>query len=100
MTDVIFRKWPDSEGGGVIALFPCEPGTNDPATCQSFEHVGQHGPANPGWVIDRTRPATPAEYAALKRELESPPYSYSLTVHQRTPHNAARIRGQAAGRRS
>ena len=42
-TAVLFRKWPDSEGGGIIALFPYLAGTSDLATCESYEHAGQHG---------------------------------------------------------
>ncbi len=83
LTPVIFRVWPKSEGGGVIALFPTLPGTSDPHTCESFEHVGQHGSAACHGVINRTRPAKPAEYAALKRELESAPYNYNLKVYAR-----------------
>ncbi len=83
LTPVVFRVWPKSEGGGVLALFPTEPGTNDPHTCSSYEHVGQHGSADCHGLINRTRPAKPAEYASLKRELESPPYEYNLKVHAR-----------------
>jgi hypothetical protein len=71
---VVFRVWPKSEGGGVIALFP-EDG-------QSYEHVGGHGSYDHGLVY-RTRAATPAEYADLKRELESAPYHYKLRVMRR-----------------
>jgi hypothetical protein len=95
-TVVIFRKWPAREGGGVIALFPYEPANlSDPAMCESYEHVGQHGAANYYGVIDRTKPASPDEYAALKRELESEPFNYQLTVRQRTPHDASQVRTEA-----
>lgn len=74
-TPVIFRKWKprrefDEEGGDIIALFPTELGTNDPYTSSSYEHVGQHGSADPGEVMKATVPATPTEYADLKAELE------------------------------
>jgi hypothetical protein len=39
-----------------------------------------------------TRPATPEEYADLKRELERPPYEYRLHVIKRTPKDSADIR--------
>lgn len=64
---VVFRTWPKK--GDTIALFPTIPGTNDPATCQSYQHVGQHGAADPAIVRD-TRPATPAEIGELTAELE------------------------------
>jgi hypothetical protein len=98
ITVVMFRKWRDTSmiGDGVIALFPCEPADHTGLMCESYEHVGQHGAASPTSVVSRTRPATEAEYAALKRELETPPYGYRLRIVQRTPKNAADIRRQAA----
>ena len=63
-TKVIFRKFP---GGDVIALFPEIAGSMNPGTMQSYMHVGQHGAAD---CVDLTKPATPAEYADLKKELE------------------------------
>jgi hypothetical protein len=95
-TVVIFRKWPASDGGGIIALFPYEPASPDGSQwCQSYMHVGQHGRAAYFPVIDGTRPASPEEYAALKRELESEPFNYRLTVRQRTPHDAGDVRTAA-----
>jgi len=86
-TIVIFRKWHTRQDGhGVIALFPGVPGGRA-GLCDSFEHMGQHGSADPAAVIRRTRPAAPAEYADLKNELEAAPYGYVLDVRQRTPHN-------------
>lgn len=85
-TVVIFRKFKDD--GAIIALFICEPGNSDPDTCMSYMHVGQHSSATAN-LVDATRPATPAEYASLKHELEAMPYEYVLDVRQRTPHDAA-----------
>jgi hypothetical protein len=85
-TIVVFRKWHTrADGHGIIALFPGIRDTNR-GTCSSFEHTGQHGAADYAGVIARTLPARPADYAALKRELESAPYSYVLDVRQRAPH--------------
>ena len=98
-TIVIFRRWraqrDRSFGDGIIALFPCVPGDNTGLRCESYEHHGQHGPAELGGVMDRTRAAAPAEYATLKRELESAPYGYVLDVRLRTPHDAV-LRRHAA----
>lgn len=97
LTDVIFRKWPKSKGGDVLALFPGDPGTDNQHTCSSFQHIGQHGSADPRLCILRTQPARPDEYAALKRELESAPYNYRLSVIQRhTPKHLAARRAQLA----
>ena len=81
-TPVIFRKWPKSEGGDVIALFPTLVGTMDPYTCESYEHVGQHGSADPQGVMQATKPAKPAEYADLMAELKSIGYD-DLVVYQK-----------------
>lgn len=78
---VLFRMWEKD----VIAIFPEIVG-NDPVTCQSYMHVGQHGACDPNHVIRRSRPATPAEYADLKAELES--RGYVLQVIQRQPKDA------------
>ena len=91
---VIFRQWRvrSRYDGGIIALFPYEPGTNDPSTCQSYEHVGQHGAAHLADVMSVTRPASPEDYAPLMRELESAPYTYRLAPIQRTPKDASDVR--------
>ena len=84
-TIVVFRKWHDDGyiGDGIIALFPEL--TDEIGKVLSYEHVGQHGDASYNHVIYNSRAATPEEYAALKRELESPPYGYKLAVRKRRP---------------
>lgn len=82
---VVFRRWPAREGGTVLALFP---GIDEGhGMCACYEHVGQHGAADYGSCIARTRPAflADADVLALRRELESAPYGYRLTVRQRKP---------------
>jgi hypothetical protein len=86
-TIVIFRKI----RGEVIALFPTEPGTSDPRTCWSYTHTGQHGAAcasGHGWPL-----AAPAEFAPLKRELES--LGYVLDVRTRSCPAYAATRRQS-----
>lgn len=87
-TKVIFRVWHNNSG--VIALFPEEPGTNNAYTCSSYEHVGQHGAADPVNVIQLTRPAKPDEYADLKAELER--IGYALKVCQRITRESLDVR--------
>lgn len=94
ITDVIFRKWPKSEGGGIFALFVSDPATNDPHECSSYEHTGQHGAASPDGCIARTNPATLAEYADLARELSSAPYHYNLNIVRR--HTAKHLDARRA----
>jgi hypothetical protein len=92
-TVVIFRKWPASEGGGIIALFPYEPAdVEDPMWAGSYMDQGGYGRANYWIVMDGTSPATPDEYAALQRELESEPNGYRLAVRVRTPKDAVAVR--------
>lgn len=97
-TPVIFRKYPNIRGGEVIALFPAELGTYDPRLCSSFVHVGQHGSADPLACIDNTRPAREAEYADLRKELESAPYGYRLKVYQRHKREFYKMREAEARR--
>ncbi len=77
-TIVIYRTYPE---GDVIALFPCEPGTMEWWTCSSYQHIGQHGAAQPDAVVRMTRPATAEEIAPLRTELES--IGYKLIERQR-----------------
>lgn len=70
-TVVIFRKFKE---GDIIALFPENTGTLDPNTCDSYQHIGQHGAADVGIIYD-TKLATPEEYADLLEELISIGYN-------------------------
>ena len=81
---VVFRKYPDT--GNVIALLPEWPGkvSDGGYACDSYMHVGQHGAADPVGVVGDTVPATPAEYADLKTELES--LGYVVRPRKRITH--------------
>ena len=85
-TIVVFRKWGKKNGGDVIAIFPFELGTNDPNTCSSYQHLGQHGAANDFEVVRATKLATAAEYAPLKAELEQ--IGYNLEIRRKLTPNA------------
>lgn len=78
-TKVIFRYWEND----VIAIFPEDADSPNPRYCESYQHVGGHGSCDPNAIVEVSRPATPEEYASLKRELESDPYFYELKVIQR-----------------
>ena len=77
-TPVIFRMY-RTNPKTCLALFPYEDG--GPGCCMSYEHIGQHGEANYLSVMGITVPATPAEYADLKAELET--IGYNLKVINR-----------------
>lgn len=91
-TPVIFRKYRNSRGGEVVALFPAEAWSADGRTCPCYVHLGQHGEADPQAVVNMTRAATPAEYADLKAELEAEPYRYRLHVIKRLHRAYADLR--------
>ena len=80
ITPVIFRVW-RRKPGGVLALFPTV--VHD-GLCSSYEHVGQHSYANYIGCMLQTRPAQPAEYADLKRELECD-HGYNFKIYRRRP---------------
>lgn len=92
-TAVIFRIWPKSEGGDIIAIFPSIPGTFDPHTCQSYQRIGQHGACDPMALTQALRLAKPSDYAELASELER--IGCVLDIRRRIPRNALEIRRAA-----
>lgn len=69
---VIFRMYKHQGNDVCIAFFPALPGDMNPyRTCQSYEHIGQHGAATIDFYLKDTRPATPEEYKDLLDELTS-----------------------------
>jgi hypothetical protein len=71
---VLFRADADGE---VTAVFPFEEGSPGMMTC--YAHIGQHSSCDIGW-LENTRAATEDEYASLKQELESAPFTYKLMI--------------------
>lgn len=90
---VVFRKWRTKEGG-ILALFPAVAATME-GHCLSYEHVGGHGGADYRHCLRSTRPASPAEYADLKEELETH-YGYKLRVVKRVGCRVHEKRREAA----
>ena len=80
-TDVIFRRWPDTDFNLIIALFPYEIDNIEKGFVSSYEHLGQHSGADYDGVIRGTVPAKENEYHALKSELES--IGYNLNIVKR-----------------
>ncbi len=75
-TVVVFRKFRE---GDVIALFPNI--TEGLGRCLSYMHIGQHGAASYGMLVQDTELASEEEYAPLKQELEQ--IGYVLKVQKR-----------------
>lgn len=73
-TKVIFRII----DGEVIALFPEEPNSiQEPNTCMSYMHVGQHGGASIE-LCHTLKKATPEQYADLHKELTCSGYTLEV----------------------
>jgi hypothetical protein len=68
---VMFRK----EGDHILAVFPTVP-----SSCKGdvtvYAHVGQHSGAEWAYIMTKTQPAEPSEYAALARELRQIGYRF------------------------
>lgn len=89
---VIFRKYPDEDGGEVFALLPTLPGTCAPSTCLSYQHVGQHGSADIAGCIKTTQPATAEQYADLLAELQGIYSENTLEVFEKEESWMRRMR--------
>ncbi len=76
-TPVIFRK---DKSGGITAVFPTLPGTDDPATMTCYAHIGQHSACSRAWY-DTTKLASRREYEVLKAELVR--CGYKLKVYKK-----------------
>lgn len=76
---VVFRKVRYSDGEEILALFPTMRERNDLCVC--YARIGQHSGADYRACVARGCPATPEEYASLKKELED--MGYSLIVRKR-----------------
>lgn len=87
MDKIIFRKWPN---GDIIALFPQISASIYGYSCNSYEHISQHGAANYSLVVSKTTLAMPAEYAELLAELEQ--IGYNPLSAKRSGSQDAKIR--------
>jgi hypothetical protein len=87
LTAVIFRKDKDGE---IFALFPELPGTNESHTCQSYQHIGQHGSADYTHCIRATSPAKLEEYNELHKELTRIGYRLQTFRREQSIHRIRR----------
>ncbi len=88
---VIFRQFKDD--GDLIAIFPNEPADNR-GNVSSYQHVGQHGAADPKLASSsETRPAPEGQALyALRRELAE--IGYDRLVEVRTLAEARQVEGR------
>lgn len=90
---VVFRK---DRTGDIFALFPTECEDYTGRYCGCYQHVGQHCSADYFGCIQDSRPATPAEYADLKTELERIGYTLRVIRRASPAHHEARRQEAAA----
>lgn len=67
----------ENEKGQVFAFFTDEMYSHDKNLRTCYSHIGQHSACHVDYAKE-SRPATPAEYADLKRELESIGYNLEI----------------------
>ena len=80
ITEVMFRK---EKGGNIYAVFPYLSWQRN-YEVMGYAHMGQHQSCQWDYVIEKTKPAKPKEYANLYRELSS--IGYRLKVIKRAQH--------------
>lgn len=88
-TDVIFRR---DSNGDIVAIMPELLGTYDRFTCQTYEHIGQHGSgdASLAWSLP-LRDCDADNKKALHRELEGIGYNLKEVKRLTKKHLQARI---------
>lgn len=85
IVDVIFKR----EGKDVVAFFPGVPGT-DHYDCSCYAHMGQHASASMAYLMS-CKPAKPAQYADLERELIQIGYTLNIVRRATAKHRQQRI---------
>jgi hypothetical protein len=68
----------ESVSDPVTAVFTDSLGEEGPGAYTVYAHMGQHSTGSPEWIAERTRPATPEEYADLLSELTGVGYRVSV----------------------
>lgn len=82
---VVFRKWKHNpQKSEVIALLIDTYYFNEltPNCIMSYMHVGQHSEADYPTCMKSTVPATPREYASLKREMKQMGYRLAVVKYK------------------
>lgn len=77
-TPVLFRMDRDGE---VFALFPTIAADHS-GHCSCYQHIGQHSAADYLGCIRESKPAAPAQYAALLQELSAIGYCLRVVFRQ------------------
>ncbi len=81
-TDVVFRFDTTKDWKGTIfALLPHEC-CDQQGHVTTYQNLGQHSAADYDYCMAQSRPATPAEYADLKKEMEGLGYNFNVVTRQ------------------
>ena len=96
MEDVIFRVFRNKKdvklfGNDVVAFWPAVSADLSGNCCKSYQHIGQHGPADYAHCLRFTRPATPNEYKDLLAELKQIGYKPNVIKRATRTHERHRI---------
>jgi len=99
---VIIRAEKGSKKGAsgvehLVAIFPTEPGTNNPNTMTCYTRPEAHGICSSDYAGRKTRPATPGEKKLMLRELKRVGYT-NLKVVARPSSHHRKARVKAIGR--
>ena len=83
--DVLFR-YDTTKGfeGTIFAVFPYDV-VDHSGNVTVYQHIGQHSAGDYNLCLQTSRPATPAEYDDLKKELES--IGYEVNVIKKRNYN-------------
>ncbi len=94
LTPVVFRVW-NARPRDVIALFPALAAGNLRYLCESYEHFGQHGPADYINCIRKSKLAARKESASLLAELRR--IGYKLRIVKRATRAMVARRSRPEG---
>ena len=87
---VVIRVW-NGDPDDVFALFPTDPADNYGHFCTCYQHIGQHGGADYGLCIRKSRPATRREAAPLLTELRRIGYKPRVLQRASRCHHDQRL---------
>ncbi len=87
---VVIRVW-NGDPDDVFALFPTDPADNYGHLCTCYQHIGQHGGADYGLCIRKSRPATRREAAPLLTELRRIGYKPRVLQRASRCHHDQRL---------
>ena len=77
---------PDWHLSDLVAIFPTEPGTNDPWSMTCYSTVGEHSSCHTSYML-ATKPATKEQVQAMLQVLKGRGYENLKVVSRVTKHH-------------